>query len=78
MKFSRWEVASEVTGGDEGAGDGEEGVEGKSSSVGITAAAGDGRCTEMHMHGTLNGRNDVDLDVGLGILGRGRLGVEGP
>ena len=55
MKFSRWEVASEVTGGDEGAGDGEEGVEGKSSSVGITAAAGDGCCTEMHMHGTLNG-----------------------
>ena len=53
MKLSRWEVASEVTGGDEGVDDGEGGVEGKSSSVGITA--GDGRGTEMHMHGTLSG-----------------------
>ena len=53
MKQSRWEVAREGTGGDGGADDGKGGVEGKSSSVGITA--GDGRGTEMHMHGTLSG-----------------------
>ena len=55
MKQSRWEVAREGTGGDDGAVDGEGGVEGKSSSVGITADVGDGCGTEMHMHGTLNG-----------------------
>mgnify|MGYP001290339482 FL=1 len=55
MKQSRWEVAREGTGGDDGAVDGEGGVEGKSSSVVITAAAGDGCGTEMHTHGMLNG-----------------------
>ena len=33
----------------------------------MDAVVGDECGTEMHTHGTLNGRDDADVEVGLGI-----------
>ena len=40
----------------------------------MDVAADVGCGTEMHTHGTQNGKNDADVEVELGILWRGRRG----